>query len=325
MDLSKLKPPAFTPFIQDATLADGITQSELSLKDQCALKWNFKYNNRLERNDHFIWHFWIGAAWHEFQQVWRESKGNCDVTKFTPPTAIPITPEIQALPGFEETFIYWEVILPAYQTAYAKLYKEEATHDWTLIEKELTGNLLDFKIRGRLDLMSEQFRFIRDFKSTGSAWLIAPDGWHFKLQFMLYCWLVRQNYPEFTKKEFDFQLDIMQKPNLKQTKADGTWAGHIRRVAKDVLDRPDFYLTRKSEKIQPGAISRFEDWTLIPKLQLLALARDNPNETQAIMTNPNTNACNDFGGRCEFYEICEKGWDAGKFFFHRRDVKHQEL
>lgn len=117
----------------------------------------------------------------------------------------------------------------------------------------------------------------------------------------------------------------MQKPALKETKADGSWAGHIKRVAADIKIRPEFYLKRLPARIEPGAITRFEEMVLTPKIQRLLLVRDNPEETLSIITNPNTNACNLFGNRCEFFDYCEKGWNVAKFFFEKRAEKHQEL
>lgn len=316
--------PKLNLSLQPDTLKDGVTQSELSMQDECSLKWNFRYNNRFNRADYFSWPMFVGAVWHEFQQVWREAKGNCDVTKFTMPTSVKL-PTSGRNSEFEEKLDYWQAVLPAYQETYALLYKEEATHKWELIEKELSAEYIGFKIRGKIDLMSLSPKFIRDFKSTSSAWLISPDGWQFKLQFMLYCWLVSKNFPDFTKKTFAFQLDMMQRPGLKQTKVDGTPAGHIRRVIADIKSRPEFYLRRTSYDIQPENIDRFETNVLLPKLQRFALARDNPEEGLSIITNPNTNACNNFGHPCEFYDICNKGWDVAKFFFLRREVKHEEL
>lgn len=316
--------PKLNLHLAPSTLKYGFTQSELSLMDECSLKWNFRYNNLLKKANTFEWHFWIGQSWHEFQDAWRKSKGNCDVTKLTIPKGVEL-PTDGRDSEFEATLDYWTQVLPAYQETYARLYREEATHDWALIEQVVETEFMGFKLLGKIDLVSNKPKFIRDFKSTVSAWLISPDGWHFKLQFMFYCWLMSKNYPAFTSKPFDFQIDIMQKPGLKQTKADATWAGHIRRVVSDVKARGDFYLTRSSQQIQPENIQRFETNVLVPKLQRIALVRDNPEEALSIITNPNTNSCHAFGNRCEFYDVCEKGWDAGKFFFTNREIKHVEL
>lgn len=311
--------------LQQDTIADGVTQSELSMKDECSLKWNYRYNNRLVRADYFSWPLFVGASWHEFQDVWRKSKGVCDVTKFIMPPSCPL-PKDGRNSEFEQELEYWTHVLPAYQESYALIYKEEAKHEWKLIEAELQAEYLGFQIRGKIDLMSEMPRFIRDFKSTASAWLTSPDGWHFKLQFMLYCWLVSKNFPEWAAKPFQFQLDMMQKPGLKQTLKDGSWAGHIRRVVGDVKTRAaEYYLKRTPHEIRPENIKHFEATVLTPKIQQWALVRDNSDETLSLITNPNTNACNAFGNRCEFYDICDKGWDVSKFFFLRREVKHQEL
>jgi hypothetical protein len=302
--------------LQDRTISDGVTQSELSLLDECALKWNYRYNNRLHKADFFDWNFFVGTSWHNFQEKWR--KGT-NPKSFAPPE---IPKNIARNSEFEKTLAYWSEVLPAYQLAYAEMYPEELKHPWSIIEQELSAEFGGWTIKGKIDLASDKPRFIRDFKSTSSAWLISPDGWHFKLQFMLYCWLMVKNNPEWGKKQFEFQMDIMQKPALKQTKQE-TWPAHVMRVCNDIPSRPEFYLTRKSYVIVPDAIKRFEKFVLTPKIQRLELACNSDN--LSIITNPNTNACNAYGHQCEFFNICEKGWDAGKFFFEQRDVKHQEL
>lgn len=308
--------------IQPSTIKDGFTQSELSLLDECAKKWNFRYNNLLKKADDFNWSQFIGSAWHMFQQLWRESKGGLNLEK----GIFPIIPNgTNRDTEWEKWMAYWEIVMPAYQKAYAKMNKGEEVHEWEIVEKELSFEHLGYRIRGKIDLASTKPKFIRDFKTTVSAWLISPNGWHFKLQFMTYCWLMAKNYPAWAKEQFTFQMDIMQKPGLKETKADGSWAGHIRRVAKDVQDRPEFYLTRQSALIVPDAIQRFEEEVLTPKIQRIALAVENPEDGLPIITNASTNACNSFGNQCEFFEMCEKGTKAGIFLFEKRKAKHEEL
>lgn len=309
--------------LQKRTIEQGFTQSELSVMDECSLKWNFIYNNLLVKSGKMNWALWVGSAWHQFQQSWRKYTGDIDLTTHFGNESF--DKEIVRDADFEQQFEYWSGVLPAYQQVYAKLYKGEEKWDYLLIEEELSAEFMGFKIRGKIDLASDKFKFIRDFKTTSSAWLTSPNGWHFKLQFMMYAWLMSKNYPKFTEKQFDFQLDIMQKPGLKQTQADGTLVGHIRRVCGDIQKRPEFYFTRTTQMILPEHIKRFEQHVLGPKIEKLALVQENPEAARSIIENPNTNACNMFGNQCDFFEICSQGWDVGKFFFTQRNQKHQEL
>lgn len=325
-------PPVLDLSLQPFTIASGFTQSELSMFDECAFKWNLRYNNLLEKRDQFNWPFFVGTSWHRFQQNWRIALGKYDTSLFTPPE---IPKNIPRDSEFEQTLEYWSEVLPTYQKEYAKFYRGEETLVHLIIEKELSAEFLGFKLRGMLDLAYDKSdkRYILDFKSTSSAWLISPNGWHFKLQFMLYCWLMIKNYPGWKGKQFEFKLDIMQKPGLKQTQKEN-WAQHIQRVQKDIASRPEYYFTRQTQLITPDAIERFELEVLTPKLERLIMARDHKFILKTlkhllldspILTNKNTNACNMFGKQCEFFEVCEKGWDAGKFFFEQRKEKHQEL
>lgn len=308
--------------LQPHTLSEGFTQSELSLMDECPKKWNLRYNNLLTQKGVFNWYHYVGGAWHMFQQLWRETKGGYNLDQ----GIFPVIPkDVDRSGDFDKWVEYWNAIIPAYQREYARMYPEEATVDWMIVEQELSFEHLGFLIRGKIDLASAKPKFIRDFKSTSSAWLISPTGWHFKLQFMTYCWLMAKNHSDWAKSQFTFQMDIMQKPALKETKADGSWQGHIRRVAADVKIRPEFYLTRQSALVTPESITRFEEEVMTPKIQRLALCRDNPEETEALLMNPNTNACNSYGTLCEFFEICDKGLKAGQFFFEKRGAKHEEL
>jgi hypothetical protein len=308
--------------LQDCTISEGFTQSELSLMDECRLKWNFRYNNLLTRANFFNWNLWVGTAWHNFQEWWRTNDKRLDMDKHCG-TEIP--KGILRDTAFEEEYEYWTGVLPAYQQMYAMHYREEKSMEWLYIEEQLTAEFMGFKLRGMLDLVSDKYHFIRDFKTTSSAWLLSSNGWHFKLQFMFYCWLMKQNHPVWTSKPFDFQLDILQKPALKQTQADGSLVGHIRRVKADIMKRPEFYFKRETKQILPENIDHFEKHVLTPKIQTIALVMENPDVTECLLANPNTNACNAFGNQCEFFEICEKGWHAGKFFFEQRKAKHEEL
>lgn len=315
--------PLLDLHLQPRTLSEGITQSELSMLDECPKKWNFNYNNLLTKSGKFNWSFWVGTAWHTFQEHWRVSQGKIDLEMIQ--GNLTFSKDILRDTAFEKELEYWAGILPTYQKTYTKHFAGEEKLEYSLIEEELSTNFMDFKLRGKLDLVSDNLRFIRDFKTTSSAWLISPNGWHFKLQFMFYCWLMSKCYPGWTDKPFDFQLDIMQKPNLKQTKADGTLQGHIRRICKDIETQPDKYFIRETKQIFPENITHFERTVLLPKLERLALVRENPDAALSIITNPNTNACNAYGNTCDFFEICSQGWDAGKFFFEQRKHKHQEL
>ena len=260
------------------TISDGFTQSELSLLDECALKWNYDYNLRLEAVGYFNWNFYVGTTWHNFQENWRKAKGDYDLLKVVAPE---IGQGVIRDSKFEQDLDYWTNILPTYQQQYAKFYKGEEKLSYDILEQELryTAPGFDFELRGKLDLAKKgKNPFIRDFKSTSSAWLISTEGWHFKLQFMLYCWLVTKCFPnDWAGKQFDFQLDIMQKPALKQTKQEN-FAQHILRVQKDIAERPEHYFRRSEFLITPDAIDRFEQTVLIPKCQRIALVIDNPEE-----------------------------------------------
>lgn len=309
--------------IQQHTIDEGFTQSELSLMDECALKWNYRYNNRLGRGDQFDWNLHVGSAWHAWQEGWRKGTMGTD-TVFD----VEVNDSVLQDHEFEQKKEYWEHVLPAYQRVYANLYKGENEEHWDIIEEELQYDFLGYQIRGKIDLASDKLNFIRDFKSTVSAWLISGDGWHFKLQFMLYCWLMTKNHPDWAKKPFfNFQLDMMQKPALKHTKSE-SWAGHLQRVCADVASRPEFYFKRESYKITPDMIKRFETNVLTPKIKRIEVAATKDTGfylNNSILENPNTNACNMYGKQCEFFNICEKGWNAAQFFYTQREKKHQEL
>lgn len=131
------------------TLAEGVTQSELSLLDECAMKWNLRYNNLLTLADSFYWPLWIGTTWHQFQEDWRNSKGDCDITKCNPPE---IPKNIPRTSEFEAELEYWLKVIPAYQETYAALYREEAKHPWRFVERELEAEHLGIRVRGMVDL-----------------------------------------------------------------------------------------------------------------------------------------------------------------------------
>lgn len=310
--------------IQKRTIDGGFTQSELGMLDECALKWNYRYNNGLRLTGYFPWALWVGGEWHRFQENWRKTGGEFELVVTKPD----VPDEVSQDNDWQKWFEYWSSVLPAMSKAYARLWRDEAKHDWFIVEEELSAAFLGYTIRGKIDLVSHKPRFMRDFKSTASTWLISPIGWQFSLQFMTYAWLMKENYPEFVELPFDFQLDMMQKPGLKETKGDGSWKGHIQRVVKDVQDpeRKDMYYKRMSAKITIDDINRFEKNVLTPKIQRLDLAITNPEVGLPIVTNPNTKACHAFGKPCEFFGICEGGFENARFHYENQTTtKHEEL
>src|SRR5258708_6140930 len=117
--------------VTPATLEAGFTQSELSLMDECTLKWQYRYNNLMSK-DLFDLNLFVGSAWHNFQENWRRSKGEYPADSFTPPELKAGTLRDSE---FEQKLEYWSEILPAYQLTYIKLYKGEEKENYFVIEE----------------------------------------------------------------------------------------------------------------------------------------------------------------------------------------------
>lgn len=300
-------------------LEDGITQSELTVLDDCKMKWNLSYNNLVTRRGGWNWPIEVGSAFHYFAESFYKSilnKSDCD-----PSVIVMDKPDEDVLQDsdFEQKMEYWTGVLGAMQRAYTKLYQ----NDLKLIEPEIIEQVIVREYRGytftaKIDLTgkSPQTRRLQmDHKTTSSINDIVEDGWDFRLQFNFYPWMLAE-----TQMPDTFIINAIRRPALKQTKAE-LHRAFINRIANDINARPLDYFRRESVPINPAKIKHFQETVLDPKIDFINRAASYPE----LLVNKNTNHCRAYHTTCGFLPICRTSWEAEQFQFKIRDTKHVEL
>ena len=121
-------------------------------------------------------------------------------------------------------------------------------------------------------------------------------------------------------------VNAMKKPELRLKKNESL-PEFAQRVFEDMIAEPEKYFYREKLPVTKGALERFEQFTVNPKLAILQFLVDNPEHpaAQAMMMNKNTDECQKYGGApCTFIDMCKHG-EGMRFQYEVRDKKHNEL
>lgn len=306
-----------------STIAEGITQSELSCKDACAMKWNLRYNNRLTHRGYWSWTLEVGNAIHAFLDLrYNGLEADPDIVRWATPSE-----DVIIDGAWEAEHYYWTQVIKGMQRGYIRRYRfEEAEFDIDAAETVVEREFFGFKLQGKIDLRGHRLvstkplPFMMDHKSTTRPELMAPEGWDMKFQFMFYSWLVA---PLMDREVFDFGINVIRKPSLRSTKNE-TPEAFAKRCEIDYVTRPDFYFLREYVPISKGMIEHFEEKVLLPKLELYSEGNHDWDRAPASMVNMNTNNCHSFNSLCEFLPYCRHG-DVELFQYEQRKHKHEEL
>lgn len=305
--------------VNPASLKQGITQSELSCKDSCSLKWNLEYNNLVEKPGEWSWTLEFGTGIHEYlDKRYSGEEADPAVARWAEPGE-----DVMRDGEWEKNLTYWTAVMVSLQQAYERHYRSEIeTMDIIAAESTVEREFMGLLLKGKIDLravdLAKDKHFMADHKTTSRPELMAPEGWDMRFQFMFYSWLTEPLMP---KETFDFMMNILRKPALRQTKSE-TWDAFCRRIKSDILKRPDFYFMRLAVPISKTKIKHFEKTVLVPKLELYKRAIE--NEGDVSIRNPNTNNCFMYNAPCRFLPYCRNG-DVELFQYQQRKTKHVEL
>lgn len=313
-----------SPLIRPTTIADGFTQSELSMFGDCAQKWNWRYNNLLEAMGYFSFPLMVGSALHDFMEQWYATKGKrANVATLQFEEGVIATAE--DLLKLE----YWNHVLPAMMRAYAIYYKDDHTKwDIIQIEEEVSVDYRGFRLRGKIDLHHREAdgEYIDDHKSTSTLSKDVVAGWDFRFQFMFYLWLKWVQNPK--NKIKGYYINAIKKPELRVKKLE-TIPAFAQRVFDDMVQEPDKYFYRDKFPITRGALQHFQDKVVDPRLTVIAYAADPLSQrelAEAIITNKNTNECQKFtGAPCPYIHLCRHGFSNMRHLYELKDRKHMEL
>lgn len=319
-----IRPDKVAPLIRPVTISDGFTQSELSTFGDCAQKWNWRYNHRLEAAGSFSFPLMVGSGLHDFMEQWYATKGKRAnvATLQLPEGAIASSDDLLKLQ-------YWNHVLPSMLKAYAIYYKDDHIK-WEIlqIEEEVSVEYRGLRLRGKIDLRHRESsgEYIDDHKSTSTLSKEVVAGWDFRFQFMFYLWLKWVQNPK--NKINGYYINAVKKPELRVKKAESI-PEFGQRVFEDMVAEPDKYFYREPFPITRGALQHFQDKVVDPRLTILKAAADVTTIrelAEAIITNKNTSECQKYtGAPCPFMHLCRHGFDENSHLYEVREQKHMEL
>jgi len=284
-------------------------------------RWNYRYNQLLEKPGIINYPLRVGSAWHGFQEEFYSTKG----TRWSVATLQFEEHDVPSQVDIEE-MAYWNVVLPAMAEAYTLYYKADPIK-WEIIsiERELDIRYRGVRLRGKIDLTlrDKNGNWIADHKTTSRLNLDVVAGWDFRFQFMFYLWLMSKVD---SIKLKGYIINATKKTELRVKKAESL-PEFGARVREDMIINPDKYFYRHQYIITKGQMENFEKNVVDPKLDILEYIMAHPDDPLAwsLMHNKNTDECQKWGGKpCPYIELCQHG-ESHKFMYREKEQKHSEL
>ena len=307
--------------------AEGWTQSEITLMDDCGQKWFYRYHELLRKKGDFSWALIVGSAFHATLEQMYATQGQ----RWAVPTLV--FPPGTVLSGQQmEKEMYWNHVLPAMCTAYSQYHASDFEKFVVEeIEEKVEVEFMGFKFRGMIDLrfrpIAKDGQWIMDHKTASRIDTATTAGWDFRFQFMFYLWL---KWKQGTVPLRGYFINGVKKPELKIKKTESL-PEFAERCRQDMVFEPQKYFYREKLIMTADAMEHFERHVLMPKiirLQMLAGQASIGEESEVIAAtvarNMNTSHCQAYGIPCEFLDLCRHGQDM-MFNYERRDHKHEEL
>jgi len=314
--------------IDPAMFAEGFTQSEMQLMDDCGEAWYLRYNLGLAKHGSFSWALTYGSAIHSFLEEFYTTGGkrwsfNLDIDR----------KKIATLPlSVMEDLEYWQKLGQIQSEIYASYYKQDHLNFTPVedgVERIADMEFEGIRLKGMLDLFFKHVAYkgyyMLDHKTAGRIDAQTVLGWDFRFQFMFYCWLAWKIWPQYPVK--GYFINAIKKPALRQGKAE-TLPALMARIRADMLGEPEKYFYRDRLLLTKDALQRFEDQVLRPKLHRIRLLIDpkiSDDTKISIIRNKNTNHCLAYGQSCQFLGACQHGLDIEINGFMKRAAKHEEL
>src|SRR6266404_4647948 len=173
--------------IRPQTIAEGFTQSELSLFSLCSQKWNWQYNQLLFRPGVVSFPLMVGTAFHNaLEQLYKTKGKRVEVAtlQFTE-SQVPSLDDISKVD-------YWNMLVPKMVEAYRLYYRKDFDLDnIESLEETIEVEYKGFRLRGKIDktTIEDGVRVVTDYKTTSKIDKATVVGWDFRFQFMFYLWM----------------------------------------------------------------------------------------------------------------------------------------
>lgn len=305
------------------TIADGFTQSELTVLSDCPTKWHLKYNLLLTKGDDYSFPLMVGTIIHDsLEQIYKTSfkRYNVDPVEF-PEGAIPTIGDISKAK-------YWNEVVPKMIDAYVNYWRVKDAKDLQIISLEESLSIVyrGFILRGKIDLtaiLKKTKRIIIDHKSSSKLNYDTVIGFDYRFQFLFYLWLKWKDKPK--EKFYGYAVNVIKKPELRPKQNEG-FPEFALRVFSDMVANPEKYFYRETYQIGLANLQYFQDTVVDPKLDRIQLGIDQPDLFPILFGDKNTSECQRLGqAPCIYYDYCRQGEDKVGHLYHTKSVKHPEL
>lgn len=316
--------------INPDNIAEGFTQSEMQMLDDCPEKWYLTYNMMLKKRGAFSWALQYGTWIHSALEEWYTS--GCRSYTWEPEIPMHVKKFLSApMLALEE---YWREIGRVQMQVYVSHYKKDRKV-LQLLQKLGAEQIVDLsfegiRLKGLIDLpikhLLRNANFIMDHKTCSRLDKQTTMGWNFRFQFIFYNWLAWKAWPEYKFK--GTIINAIKKPALQFNPQKESVHEHTQRVQESMMEKPDEYFYREPLLLTKGNLQEFEDTILKPKLHRIKLFRDPKISDEikfAILRNKNTSHCVAYGQACPFLPACQHGLETEAFQYHVRETKHEEL
>lgn len=304
-----------------------ITQSEVSDFTRCRYKWYLTYIQLITPKVTPTY-FEDGSAFHNALENLGNGMDMVDVAKGINKDFDGYIKEYKGMLSQDIVDDYNKrlVAIQGMVAGYHKLYGDEYSHEWTLVDAEeefhieLTpGVFVMGKKDKRIRKVSDGKLYLVEHKSAGAI----PSSYINKLprdqQTLTYAWADWKDHPE--EPVSGVIYDVTKKPKIRQKKNEER-KDFLKRIELLYTEQPEKYFYRETLRYDPKRLKTFED-----NLKVVA------SHMQACIEEPKKNvyrswptACDDFGG-CAYKEICNKQSLKGPHMkgYSKRETKHQEL
>lgn len=319
-------------------MAEGLTQSEIMLRQNCVRKWFFRYILGYKRKGAFSWSLLWGDVMHQLLEAHYKGtpRSNCPPFRFTD--------DVLLAPGQEEESLFWSGLAEVYIDRYIKYWNPIDNHfKIHKVEKEIELKYEGFRLRGKIDLLFSEDRpehnvWLMDHKTTYDINQQLISGWQFRFQFLFYAWM----YWRLTKKyPSGVYVNAIKKPLERRSKSKGeSLPDFLARIKQNITLEPSKYFHRERLPFNHDTLARFEELTLKPIIWQYVIIKDydpardiaNPQDHWAVdsllrsmLISMNSDHCHMYNRPCEYLELCQNAFQDYSEEYIISPTKHDEL
>jgi hypothetical protein len=317
------------------SFAQGLTQSEVMTRMNCARKWYFRYVKQIKKQGSFSWALLYGDAIHQMLEQKYEYGVVMDVPDFR------FEEDVILTPAQHSEYEYWQglaAVTMRQHNRYWNVFDEKMIIEST--EQEVEYEYQGFRLRGKIDLVIRPHKsegiFPLDHKTCSDFSKGLFEGWSFRFQFLFYAWLlwkVHGIYPA------GMYVNAIKKPaERRSVKSQESIPQFLKRIEHNMISEPEKYFKRERLPFDRTTLIRFQTFTLDPiiaQFEMIhgaALMEWTEFREMEVMSTlfslllaMNTDHCWVYNRPCEFLDLCANNFEDFSQEYITTQQKHPEL